>query len=188
MKTVYPDYYKCFKCAAGECIDTCCAGWEIVVDPDSAEKYNSVSGSFGEKLRDMMTVDEDGDTIFQPQNGRCPFLNDHNLCDIYINCAEDYLCTTCNMFPRFTEEYGSVREFGLGMGCPEAVKIILAQNKPWGFVSETDGEIPEPNDIDEELYFSLSVLREKLFEIIFNKQKIKRTVANEQRFFSIIFF
>ncbi len=168
MKIVYPDYYKSFKCAAGECKDTCCTGWEIVVDSDSEEKYKSVSGGFGDKLRREMTVDEDGDTIFKPRNGRCPFLNENNLCDIHINCGEDYLCNTCNMFPRFIEDFGSVCETGLGMGCPEAVKIILSRAEKWNFISEIDSEPPEPNDIDPELYFSLITLREKLFEIIFN--------------------
>lgn len=170
MKTVYPDYFTGFKCSAGECPDTCCAGWEIVVDSLSAEKYKSVSGEFGEKLRSMMKTDGDGDIIFDSHGGRCPFLNEKNLCDIYINCDEKFLCHTCTMFPRFIEEFGSVREIGLGFGCPEAVKIILSQTEKWNFVSETDDELPEPNDIDPELYFSLITLRKKLFEIIFDKK------------------
>ena len=27
MKIVTPDYYKDFRCIAGDCTDTCCAGW-----------------------------------------------------------------------------------------------------------------------------------------------------------------
>lgn len=169
MKIVYPDYYKDFKCVAGECVDTCCAGWEVVVDSDSADKYRAVDGSFGEKIRNAMTLDADGDMIFSPVNGRCPFLNDKNLCDIYINCGENHLCRTCTMFPRFTEEFGSLRENGLGFGCPEAVRIILSQKEKWKFISEITDELPEPNDIDPELYFALLVIRKKLFEIIFNK-------------------
>lgn len=169
MKTVYPDYYKRFVCSAGKCKDTCCAGWEIVIDDESAEKYANVGGDFGEKLRSLMTVDGDGDRIFRNQNGRCPFLNSENLCDIYINCGEDYLCRTCDMFPRFVEEFGSVRETGLGLGCPEAVKLIISQTREWNFISETDNELPEPNDIDPELYMALLKLRKKLFTIIFDR-------------------
>lgn len=169
MKIVYPDYYNDFRCSAGECIDTCCAGWEIVVDSESAEKYHSVSGEFGKKLQNMMTTDEDDDIIFKSQNSRCPFLNEKNLCDIYINCGEGFLCHTCNMFPRFVEEFGSVREIGIGLGCPEAAKIILNQKKEWSFLSEINDELPEPNDIEPELYYSLLELRKKLFEIVFNK-------------------
>ena len=37
MEYVYPDYYRQFTCIGGECPDTCCAGWEIVID-DKASK------------------------------------------------------------------------------------------------------------------------------------------------------
>ena len=146
MKTVYPAYYKRFVCAAGECPDTCCAGWDVVVDDVSAEKYARVEGAFGEKLRKMMTVDGDGDTIFVPQSGRCPFLNEKNLCEIYINCGEDFLCRTCDMFPRFVKEFGSLREIGLGLGCPEAAKLIV--NEKTDFISEMGEESPAPDDFD----------------------------------------
>ncbi len=165
MKTVYPAYYKRFVCAAGECPDTCCAGWDVVVDDVSAEKYARVEGDFGEKLRKMMTVDEDGDTIFISQSGRCPFLNEKNLCEIYINCGEDFLCRTCDMFPRFVREFGSLREIGLGLGCPEAAKLIV--NEHPDFISETDEEAPAPDDFDPRLFTSLYKLREKIFDILF---------------------
>ncbi len=168
MKIVYPSFYKSFKCIADKCEDTCCAGWEIVVDSDSVAKYSKVQGEFGAKLNSLMKVDEDCDTVFISQNKRCPFLNDNNLCDIYIYCGEDHLCRTCMMFPRFTEEFGSLRELGLGFGCPEAVRIILGLSEPWSFVSETNDELPLPNDIDAELYFSLVKLREKIFGILFD--------------------
>ena len=42
MLIVYPDYYKDFSCIAGDCEDTCCAGWEIVIDPKSLKRYVSV--------------------------------------------------------------------------------------------------------------------------------------------------
>ena len=32
MKIVTPAYYKDFKCIAGACTDTCCAGWDVDVD------------------------------------------------------------------------------------------------------------------------------------------------------------
>lgn len=30
-----PDYYKEFTCTAKQCEDTCCAGWQIVIDSAS---------------------------------------------------------------------------------------------------------------------------------------------------------
>ena len=39
MKITVPDYYKEFKCIAGACEDTCCAGWQVDVDEDSFAYY-----------------------------------------------------------------------------------------------------------------------------------------------------
>ena len=36
MEITRPDYYKEFSCIAGACPDTCCAGWQIVID----DKYD----------------------------------------------------------------------------------------------------------------------------------------------------
>ena len=35
MKIRTPEYYKDFKCIAGACTDTCCAGWDVDVDEKS---------------------------------------------------------------------------------------------------------------------------------------------------------
>lgn len=74
MKIVTPDYYKNFKCIAGECTDTCCAGWDVDVDKESYKQYRRVIGSFGNKLRSVMVPSEDGGCTFTLKEGRCPFL------------------------------------------------------------------------------------------------------------------
>ena len=39
MLYTYPHYYRKFQCIASECEDTCCAGWEIMIDDKALEKY-----------------------------------------------------------------------------------------------------------------------------------------------------
>ena len=46
MKLRTPDYFDEFKCIADKCEDTCCAGWGIVIDDKSYEKYLSIEGKF----------------------------------------------------------------------------------------------------------------------------------------------
>ncbi|MFR2510863.1 MAG: hypothetical protein ACLS9K_00885 [Lachnospira eligens] len=46
MKVMTPHYYKDFRCIAGACIDTCCAGWDVDVDKDSYKYYKTVKGAF----------------------------------------------------------------------------------------------------------------------------------------------
>ena len=42
MLYTYPHYYRKFQCVASECEDTCCAGWEIMIDDKALEKYKKV--------------------------------------------------------------------------------------------------------------------------------------------------
>ena len=155
MKTVYPEYFNHFRCIASDCPDTCCAGWEIVVDAKSIQKYNALDSEIGSKIRSRLTTDSDGDIIFINENSRCPFLMQNKLCEIYANAGKDYLCRTCEMFPRFEECFGSVRETGLGLACPEAAGIILYDKGSFNLLYEYDDEPPALNEIDAQLYFEL---------------------------------
>lgn len=83
MKIRKPDYFDEFKCIASECEDTCCAGWGIVIDEESHKKYLSVDGTFGDELRSKI-INEDEENVFVLNGDRCSFLNENNLCDIYI--------------------------------------------------------------------------------------------------------
>ncbi|RGF93387.1 hypothetical protein DXA10_10505 [Firmicutes bacterium AM55-24TS] len=78
-----PTYFNEFACIGGACEDNCCIGWEVDIDDESLEVYKSVGGEFGDKLRRCMN-DENSFTL---KNNRCPFLNDKNLCDIFIKSA-----------------------------------------------------------------------------------------------------
>ena len=46
MKEYIPDYYKDFQCIADKCKDSCCIGWEIMIDSKSYKKYHNVKGEF----------------------------------------------------------------------------------------------------------------------------------------------
>mgnify|MGYP003308176052 CR=1 FL=1 len=41
MKYTIPHYFEEFKCVAAECEDTCCAGWAIMIDEETLEKYRT---------------------------------------------------------------------------------------------------------------------------------------------------
>ena len=98
MKIRVPYYYKDFKCIASECPDTCCAGWEIVIDEDTYDKYKKVDTDFGNSLHSDIIKYGDGEPGFRLKNNNCAFLNKNLLCDIYSNLGEDYLCHTCKTF------------------------------------------------------------------------------------------
>ncbi len=135
MRYIKPDYYGDFKCVAGECPDTCCAGWQIVIDEDSLEKYSWVEGAFGRRL--VNSIDWQEGCFYQYER-RCAFLNEENLCDLYTALGSDALCNTCKNYPRHTEEYEGLRELSLSLSCPIAAKIILQQEKFPEFVEYED--------------------------------------------------
>lgn len=149
----YPAYYEKFRCIAGACEDTCCAGWEIDIDDASYQFYQQVEGDFGKYLRknikeyeaDAADVYERHGFILQADK-RCPFLNEQNLCNLYIELGEEALCDVCTNTPRNILEYGGQRELALSAACPEAGRLIYGSDEKTTFVER---EIPEELDFEE---------------------------------------
>lgn len=125
---IYPDYYAAFRCTADRCRHNCCIGWEIDIDGDTAALYSTVTGALGDRLR-THTQGDPPHFILDAQE-RCPFLNEHNLCDIITELGEEALCDICAMHPRFVNERSGRMEFGIGMACEEAARIILTKETP----------------------------------------------------------
>lgn len=153
-----PSYYDSFHCIADKCTDNCCIGWEIDIDEYTAEKYSSVGGDFGKRL--SSSISHENPSFIPDENGRCPFLNKDNLCDIILNLGEDALCDICTNHPRYFEWFGDVKEGGTGLSCGESARIILTQK-----FSVSEKEIPdEETDFpdDERVYDFLFTAREKI--------------------------
>lgn len=176
-----PHYYDKFSCTAEQCPDTCCAGWQIVIDENSLEKYSNVSGDFGIRL--LNSINWRGG-IFEQYEKRCSFLNAENLCDIYKELGADALCDTCRLYPRHIEEFENLREFSLSLSCPVAAKMILQCQEPVRFLEEEDEkeECEEDfEDFDFLLFDCLLEVREKLFSIVQN-----RTIPIEKRMYCVL--
>lgn len=166
MKIRVPEYFKDFKCIASKCEDTCCAGWGIVIDDATYARYKNVQGEFGDRLRSEI-VHEAGENIFVLKGNNCPFLNEEKTCDIYINIGEENLCYTCQQYPRYTEEFGSLREIGISLSCPEAARIMLNNSKKVEFeLSENNEVVSSYNDINAQLFIELLQSRKIIMDII----------------------
>lgn len=158
MKTYAPSFYKDFKCKAGACSRTCCAGWEIDIDEESLAKYKAMEGPLGDRLRE--NIDESGEMpCFKLKEGdRCPFLNDSNLCELIIETgSEDILCQICTDHPRFRNFWTNITEVGPGLACEEAARLVLSSEKPLELVLIEDdgldvyGEPLDPDDPDSRI-------------------------------------
>ena len=164
-----PDYYKEFQCIAGDCEDTCCAGWQIVADEASLSKYRQVKGPFRKRM--MKSVDWGQKTFRQDKEKRCAFLNENNLCDMYTALGRDSLCRTCRLYPRHIEEFEDVREITLSVSCPEVARILMNRKEPAKFISkEEHGEEEyDYEEFDPFLYSQLVDAREVLLKIAQNR-------------------
>ena len=167
MLYTIPDYYKEFKCTADKCEDTCCAGWQIVIDEQSMTRYKKVRGDFMWHM--LRSVDWINGVFRQDKEKRCAFLNEQNLCDLYTACGENSLCKTCKQYPRHIEEFEGVREVTLSISCPEVAKILMARKTPVTFLSyEREGE-EEYEDFDPFLYSILEDARKAMIKILQNR-------------------
>ncbi len=165
MIHIYPTYYQKFKCIANKCPDSCCKGWDIVVDDETDAYYSTVKGEFGDKIRKLTTTDSDGDRIFVSQNGRCPFWNKDMLCDIYINIGEEHLCRTCQNFPRLTQDYTAFTEHLLSFACPEASRLMLEEDNAYKDFTDVEYDFSDC-DYDAEMMKILLEARKNTTEIL----------------------
>ena len=164
MQITRPAFYKEFSCIAGACPDTCCAGWQIMIDEKSLQKYRRFRGSFRNRLHNDIDWKEQA---FRQYDRRCAFLNEDNLCDIYSEAGKDMLCNTCRKYPRHIEEFEGLREYSLSLSCPEAARLFLSHREKITFVTR---EIPAPeetyDDFDYLLFTALMDTRDYLFSVI----------------------
>lgn len=170
MRYVKPYYYNDFKCIANKCPDTCCAGWQIVIDDETLEKYSNEKDEFSYRLKNSIDW---GEGVFFQNNGRCAMLNDNNLCVLVTAKGEGGLCRTCHMYPRHIEEFEGAREYSLSLSCPVAARIILEDTNKLVFDIEENDEIDpleeEFEDFDFFMYTQLEQARDVIFEIIQNR-------------------
>lgn len=142
---VKPTFYNLFKCKADKCTDSCCIGWEIDVDDISYEKYCNVNGEFGNELKKSINFDGECYSFNLDEKERCPFLNENNLCRIYMNLGEDGLCDICSEHPRFYNYVGDSEEVGLGLCCEKTCELLFDDdyNLAFSYEGKADDETNE---------------------------------------------
>ncbi len=160
MLKVYPDYYKDFSCIAEKCRHNCCIGWEIDIDEKTKRLYDKTDGELGKLLSENISKDNPPHFVLR-KDGRCPFLNDKNLCDIILGIGEESLCDICREHPRFTNELPGRLEIGIGLACEEAARIVLSKKEKTTL--QKDGE-----EIKQDELISL---RDEIIAVLQNREK-----------------
>ena len=146
METIiYPAFYDDFACLADRCRHSCCKGWEIDIDEDTAEYYEALPVGLGDEIRRNIFYDEDG-CHFRMKDDCCPFLEKDGLCRIIKEMGEDPLCDVCALHPRFVSEVGDVSLAGLGLCCEKVCDLLMKEEGSLCFfdnVSDQPFSLPE---------------------------------------------
>jgi len=148
MKILAPEYYDKFRCIGALCTDSCCTGWDVVIDKITHDKYRQLppgplqdtlmqrikvdSASTSEQL--YATVELDGEV--------CPFFE--GLCRIQTTLGENYLSHTCATYPRAQNKVDGSLEYSLYLSCPEAARLALSSPDKMAYQA-TDGKTPRGN-------------------------------------------
>ena len=156
MKELFPNYYDKFKCIADRCNHSCCIGWEIDIDEDTMDLYNSLEGEFADRIKN--SIEGDVPHFKLGEGERCPFLNEKGLCDIICELGDGAICDICYLHPRFSNFYDDFTETGLGLCCEEAARIILTENEKFS--------IDLPENAKNDVFFRE---RQEAFDILQNR-------------------
>lgn len=191
MLSIFPKFYKNFLCKADKCKHSCCKGWEIDIDEETAGKYLAMTGELGAEIRQNIGKNEDSYFFKLTEDERCPFLQKNGLCKIILNIGEENICEICTMHPRFFTMIDDVELCGVGLSCEKTCELLLGDEKALVFyIEDTEEEVSFsevlsviglnlPNEMQE---FSLAVNAEninKVLEIMAKTEPIDENWSKE---------
>lgn len=188
-----PKYMLTFKCIGSECIDTCCAGWDINIDEDTYKKYTNCTGNLKDLVQGKFRENKNNEDYFNKgfmilkEENKCPFLNDSLLCDIHGDIGEENLCITCKRFPRVYNIVDNIYEKSALPSCIEVCNLAFLNKDKMEFI-ECEEEIDESaveirRIIDTEAFEDTDSLLQYFWDIRVNSINIiqNRNFSIEER-------
>ncbi len=155
------ELYDKFRCIADKCDFTCCAGWDITVDPDTLYKWKSNIDAqyFKKNIKEKKFGKKTVCFLKMDAHKKCPFLNETGLCNIVTSYGDEFLSDTCRTFPRVKKTSGNMEEYLITCACPSVVDLIR----------ESDGQINYFRPIHSTVILSLGYqLREMMILLMQN--------------------
>jgi hypothetical protein len=155
-----PDYYPDFACKCGDCRNSCCRGWPVII---TGEEYTRLQAAecgpeFRKKLDAAMNLDGDprkGGTahIVHDRSGRCPLMNEAGLCALQLELGEAILPDVCRLYPRNTREVCGEAECACAASCEAVVERLLNRPDALSFCRmELEEEPRFPIDMPERFF------------------------------------
>lgn len=153
MTKRYLNFYENFNCLAGDCPDTCCAGWNIAL----SDEFISANPKYKKFIRKK---------CFKNVSDRCPLLQKDGLCEYIAENGQENLNSVCKYHPRYFYNYGAVREVYFSLSCPETAKLVINFSDLPAVTIKPEVFPVEPNDIDYNLFVYAEAARNEMLEVI----------------------
>lgn len=137
MGTVILEKYLTFRCLAGACTSTCCAGWGILIDKQDYRRFEGLKPEWLRK--DILENIRKKDTEYYFKNdteGRCAMLDDDGLCRIQRNTSEKMLCNTCRKYPRLMQSIEGQLYISMAASCPVISEYLTCDSVVWLYIDE----------------------------------------------------
>ncbi|MCR5202149.1 MAG: flagellin lysine-N-methylase [Lachnospiraceae bacterium] len=148
MKDYYYGIANRFKCIAGDCPNSCCIGWNIVIDKDSVKRYKALpENEISNRIISGIHASDNKFYFKNHDNGRCYMLDADNLCHIQRNYSEDMLCITCRKYPRLIYKANDTRLVSFSASCP-VVAHYLINSKSCFYYREKKGSFKTVYPVD----------------------------------------
>lgn len=134
-----PEYLQRFTCIADRCEDTCCSGLKVPVDAYGRNRMREALAAEGmpvAKFDQLVPLNPDRSDpeqagfIQMDAKGRCPFLDEKQLCSVHRKHGGSVLANACAMFPRAVTHFPDRREVAGSFACPEIVRLALLTETP----------------------------------------------------------
>lgn len=187
-KMLVPEFFHKFKCIGSTCENTCCGGWDIMIDKKTYEKYRKNKKKELKELIDNaieININAKYDSQFAKiklnHKKECKLLDDNKLCIIHKELGGKALSYTCKEYPRIYNEVGkninNSIEISLTMSCPEVARLVLLNSNKMAFenikIERKDNFIYYPSKTvseNEELFwlvriFTIDLIQNRNFKI-----------------------
>lgn len=117
-----------FRCLAGDCPASCCAGWQIQVEPELIQRWAALPDEHDRSLFRSVVREGRDATFFMTgsDNPRCGLLTAEGLCRAHARYGVEYTPRTCRDFPRMQEETPLHRVESGSPACPVIARRLVA--------------------------------------------------------------
>ena len=165
MNYLTVDLYHKFNCIADSCPNTCCRGWNIDIEEEIYQKMQDNEDKLGISAEDWICPRKDAYAVKLNSDGRCPMLNENNLCKVVLSLGPSYLSKVCNTYPRMIRQYGDVIEGFVTLSCFHVVDELMSMEKVYFNFTE-DGSPISPYSYTK-LYLYESSIRTNVIDLLY---------------------